>query len=82
VALFGFSTGIKTEKFNSHSSNILNSFLVPVQSPQEIEEKNSKNFFCLSICTGTNTLFLDLKIFGKILELHLVSGTTFKKNYF
>jgi hypothetical protein len=48
------------------------SHLVPVQSPQEIKEKNS------GICTGPNTLFLDIKNFGNILELHLVHGTTFQ----
>jgi hypothetical protein len=38
------------------------SHLVPVQRPLEIEEKNSKKIF-LGICTGRNTLFLDLKNF-------------------
>jgi hypothetical protein len=36
--------------------------LVPVQRPQEIDEKNSNKFF-LDICTGPNTFFLDLKNF-------------------
>jgi hypothetical protein len=78
VVHFGFSTGSKSEKLNFYSSNILNSLLVPVlnpkcttfshlvpvQRPQEIEDlKNSKNVF-LGICTGPNTLFLELKNFG------------------
>jgi hypothetical protein len=51
------------------------SYLVPVQSPQEIEEKNAKEYFFLGIWTGPNT-----PIFGpKQFWLHLVSGTTFKK---
>jgi hypothetical protein len=59
VVLFGFDTGTKSEKLKCYSSNILNSLLVPVlnpksstylplvpvQSPQEIEEKNSKKSF-------------------------------------
>jgi hypothetical protein len=36
--------------------------LVPVQSLQKIEEKNSKKVF-LGICAGPNTVFLDLKNF-------------------
>jgi hypothetical protein len=57
VVLFGFSRVTKSEKLNFYSSNILNSLLgpvlnpkiatfwplVPVQSPQEIE--NFKNSF-------------------------------------
>jgi hypothetical protein len=76
VVIFGFSTGTKSAKLNFYSSNILNSLLVPVlnpksttlsplvpvQSRQEIEEKNSKKVF-LGICTGPNTSFLDLKMF-------------------
>jgi hypothetical protein len=64
VVLFGFSTGIKSEKLNFYSSNILNSLLVPVLNPKstnfwplvpvqstlKIEEKNSKKFF-LGFCT-------------------------------
>jgi hypothetical protein len=38
--------------------------LVPVQSPQEIEEKNSKKLF-LGIYIGPNTLYLDLIKFLK-----------------
>jgi hypothetical protein len=59
VLLFGFSTGSKSEKLNFYSSNIINSplvpvlnpksttfsHLVPVQSSQEIEEKNSLVYF-------------------------------------
>jgi hypothetical protein len=59
VALFGFSTGTKSEKLNFYSSNILNlplvpvlnpkstTFLplVPVQRPQEIDENSSKKLF-------------------------------------
>jgi hypothetical protein len=51
---WGLSTGTKCEKLNFYSSNILNSPLVSVKSPQKIEEKNSKKFF-LGICTGLNT---------------------------
>jgi hypothetical protein len=79
VVLIGLSTGTKCEKLNFYSINILNSPLVPVldpksktfsplvpvQRPQEIDEKNSKKDFFLDICTGPNTLFLDLKIFLK-----------------
>jgi hypothetical protein len=75
VVLFGFCNGTKCEKLNFYSSNILNSPLVPVLSPksttftplvsvlspQEIDEKNSKKVFFGGICTGPNTLFLDLK---------------------
>jgi hypothetical protein len=79
VILFGFSTGTKSEKLDFHSTNILNSTLVPVlnpksttfsplpipvQSPKEIVEKFQKKFF-LGICTGPNTLFLNLKNFRK-----------------
>jgi hypothetical protein len=54
VEIFGFSIGTKTEKLKFYSSNILNSSfeistfspLVPLQSPQEIEENNSKKVFC------------------------------------
>ncbi len=42
VVLFGFSTGTIAEKLNFYSSNILDSPLVPVLSPQGIEEKNPK----------------------------------------
>jgi hypothetical protein len=59
MVLFGFSTGTKSEKLNSYSPNILKSPLVPVLNPksttfsplvpvqsiQEIEEKNSKKVF-------------------------------------
>jgi hypothetical protein len=59
LVLFGLSTGTKSEKLNFYSSNILNSPLVPVlkpkstnfsplvpvQSPQEIDEKISKKSF-------------------------------------
>jgi hypothetical protein len=76
VIIFGLSTGTKSEKLKFYSSNILNSslvpvlnpkiitfsHLVPVQSSQEIEVKNSKKVF-LGICTGPNTLFFDLKNF-------------------
>jgi hypothetical protein len=79
VVLFRFSAGTKCEKLNFYSSsNILNSLLVPVlnpkrttfshlvpvQRPQEIEEKYSKKFF-LGICAGINpkTLFVGLKNF-------------------
>jgi hypothetical protein len=34
----------------------------PLLSPQEIEEKNPKKGF-FGICTGPNTLILDLKLF-------------------
>jgi hypothetical protein len=45
VAHFGFSTGTKDEFriFEEYKCNI--SLLVPVQSPQEIEEKNLKKVF-------------------------------------
>jgi hypothetical protein len=76
VVIFGFSTGTKDEfrifeelNFNfSLLVSVLNtkittfSPLVPVQSPQEIDEKIQKKLF-LGICTGPNTLFLDLKNF-------------------
>jgi hypothetical protein len=76
VVIFGFGTGTKSEFriFKGKNSNfsllvpVLNpkstTFwpLVPVQSPQEIGEKIQKKFF-LGICTGPNTLFLDLKKF-------------------
>jgi hypothetical protein len=66
VVLFGFITGTKGEKLNFYSSNILNSPLVPalnpkrttfsplvpLQSSQEIGEKNSKEVYFLGICTG------------------------------
>jgi hypothetical protein len=42
---------LKKKKFNF-------SPFVSVQSPQEIEEKNSKKLF-LGICSGPNNLFLD-----------------------
>jgi hypothetical protein len=74
VGLLGFSTGTKSEKLKLFSSNILNLPLVPVQSPQEIEGKDSKNVF-LGISIGPNTLFLDL-------QLHLVPDTPFKKILF
>jgi hypothetical protein len=64
-------------KLNFHSSNILNSLLVPVpnpksthsfafgtkvQSPQEIEEKKIQEKKLISgICTGSNILILDLE---------------------
>jgi hypothetical protein len=60
VVFFGFSTGTKSEKLNFYATNFLNSplvpvlnpksitfsHLVPVQRPQEIDEKNSKKAFC------------------------------------
>jgi hypothetical protein len=59
VVLFGLSTGTKDEfrifeeyKFNS-------SPLVPVLNPKSTTFSN----FFLGICTGPNTLFLDLKKF-------------------
>jgi hypothetical protein len=66
VALFLFST--KSEKINFYSSNILNSPLVSVISPQEIEDKH----FFFGIRIGPSTLFLDLKICWQ----HLVPDTT------
>ena len=59
MVLFGFSIGTKCEKLNFYSSNTLNSHLepvlnpksttfsplVPVQRPQEIDERNSKKSF-------------------------------------
>jgi hypothetical protein len=89
---WGLCTGTKSEKLKFYSSNILNSSLVtvlnpksttvsplvPVQRPQIYEKKIQKKFF-LCICTGPNTLFLDLKNFLKIFWLHLVLGTTFKQ---
>jgi hypothetical protein len=86
VVLFGISTGTKSEKLNVYTINILNSALVPVinpkittfsplvpvQRPQEIEEKNSKKVCFLGICTGPNNLFLDLKILELHLELHFI----------
>jgi hypothetical protein len=50
--------------------------LVPVQRLREIDEKKIQKMFFLDICTGPNTFFMDLK---KLLELHLVPGTTFEK---
>jgi hypothetical protein len=78
VALFGFSTGTKSEKLNFYSSNILNLPLVPVlnpksttflplvqvQSPKKSKKIVQKNFF-LGIGTGPNTLFFDLNKFLK-----------------
>jgi hypothetical protein len=67
--------------------NILNSLLVPVlnpksttfsplvQRPQKIEEKDSNNVF-FGYLYGSKNLFFRPK---KILELHLVPGTTLKK---
>jgi hypothetical protein len=77
--LFGLSTGTKSDKLQFYSSNILNSslvpvlnpkstsflLLIPVQRPQEIDERNLK---FLGICTGPNALFLDIKIVRKIFE--------------
>jgi hypothetical protein len=48
---------------------------LPLQRPQEIDEKIQKKFF-LGICTGPNDLFLDLKNFGAAF------GATFKKKFF
>jgi hypothetical protein len=53
--------------------------LVPVQRPQEIEEKIQKNFILGPICTGPNTLFWDLKKIRKNFWKHLLPGTTFEK---
>jgi hypothetical protein len=81
VVLFGFSIGTKGKKFNFHSSNILNpkstnfSLLVPaLKNPR----KKFKKVF-LGICTGPNTLFLELKNVSKMFWQHLVPGTPFKK---
>jgi hypothetical protein len=107
VVLFGFSTGTKCEKLNFDSSNILNSILVPglnpksttfsplvpVQRPQEIDEKNSKNvsfgylYRSKELIFGHKNFskFFKLhfsKIFQKFFKLHLAPGTTFKKLFF
>jgi hypothetical protein len=63
VVLFGISTGIKNEKLNFYSSNILNSPLVSVQIPKKSKKKIQKKFI-LGTCTGPNTLFLDFQIRG------------------
>jgi hypothetical protein len=74
----GFSTGTKSEKLNLYSSIILNSLLVtvlnsksitfspllPVQRPQEIEEKNSKKVFIVFLYRSKYLIF-GLKIFEK-----------------
>jgi hypothetical protein len=76
---WGLSTGTKVEILNFYPPNFLNSPLVPVLSPQEIDEKISKkSFFGYSV--GPNTLFLDLSNFLKIFWHHLIPITTSKKN--
>jgi hypothetical protein len=75
----GFSTGTKSEKSNFYSSNFLNSPLVPVlnpkstsfsdllpvQRPQEIEEKNSKKVFCYGYLYQSKYHIFGPKIFLK-----------------
>jgi hypothetical protein len=51
------------------------------KSPRN-RRKNIKKIYVWGICTGPNTLFLDLKIFEKFCWLHLAPGTTFKKKFF
>jgi hypothetical protein len=77
VVLFGFCTGTQGEKLNFLSSNILNSLLVPllnpksttfwplvpVQSPQKIEGKNSKKDFYGYLCPVQIPYFWTQKIF-------------------
>jgi hypothetical protein len=92
VVHFGFSTGTKIEfrlfeelKFNfSLLVPVLNpknaTFSHLVQSPQTIEEKNSKIIF-FGYLYGSKYLIFGPKNFRKILELHLVPGTAFKNNF-
>jgi hypothetical protein len=61
---------LKNKKFNfSYFVRLLNpkittfSPFIPVQSLQKIEEKIIQKKFFSDICTGPNTLFLDLKNF-------------------
>jgi hypothetical protein len=52
------------------------------KDPKKSKKKIQKKFFLGPICTGPKTLFLDIKHFGKILELHLLPGTTFRNCFF
>ena len=71
VVLFGFSTGTMSEILNFYSSNILNSksttfsHLVPVQRPQEIEEKNSEKVFFGYLYRSKYLIFGPKKFFEK-----------------
>jgi hypothetical protein len=51
---------------------------VLILSPKEIDKKNNYKKVFLSICTGSKTLFVDIKIFEKVSWKHLVSGTSSK----
>jgi hypothetical protein len=92
VVLFGFSIGTKGEKFNFHTTNILNSPLVPILNPksttfspwvpvQRPQEKKSKKVF-FGYFYGSKDLIFGTKKFLKIFWQHLVPGTTFKKFIF
>jgi hypothetical protein len=93
MVIFGLSTSTKSEKLKFYSSNILNSLLVPllnsksttfsplvpVQSLQEIEEKNSKKGF-LGICTGVENFSWDFYFWTlkkNFLKTKLVPGTKY-----
>jgi hypothetical protein len=60
MEIFGFSTDTIGEKLNFYYSDILNSPLVPVLSPIEIEEKYSKKVFTIYKIRGLPVLILFL----------------------
>jgi hypothetical protein len=77
VVLFGFSTGTESEKLKFYSSNIQYSHLVPV-----LNQKSTTFSHLVSVKDPQKIEEKKLKKKMFFLVLHLVLGTTFKKNFF